>query len=120
VVRWSLIIALVAGAVAIGGHAAAQPQAQASRSHPRLSLAQRSPLKVRGAGFRRHERVRVVARAGAGAPSTRHVKAGRSGTFVVSFPGRPAARCGLLLVRATGSRGSRAAVGVRSPECNVH
>ena len=116
--RWSLIIALVAAVAALGGHAAAQPQA--SRSHPRLSLAQRSPLKVRGAGFRRHERVRVVARAGGGAAATRHVKARRSGSFVVSLPGVPAARCGLLIVRATGAQGSSASLGVRSPECTVH
>jgi hypothetical protein len=117
VVRWSLIIALVAAVAALGGHAAAQPRA--SRAQPRLSLAQRSPLKVRGAGFRRHERVRVVARAG-GAAATRHVKARRSGSFVVSLPGVPAARCGLLIVRATGAQGSSASLGVRSPECTVH
>ena len=115
--RRLLIIPLAAAALAIAGHTAAQPQTPPPRA--RLSFIQRSPLKVRGAGFHRRERVRVVARVGAGAPLTRHVRARRSGSFVVSFSGQSAAPCGLLIVRATGAQGSRAAIGGRSPECMV-
>jgi hypothetical protein len=111
--RWGLIIALAVLALLLAGHPAAQ-----SRSHPRLALTTMSPLTVRGTGFHRRERVRVVA-SGGGTQTTRHVKARRSGGFVVSFAGhRP---CGVLTVRATGSAGSRARLGgIRVPECMVH
>jgi hypothetical protein len=115
--RGRLLILLTTVALVTAGQAAAQPQA--SRSHARLSLSQPNPLKVRGAGFHRHERVRVVARIDGAAPMTRHVKARRSGGFVVSFPAA-SGPCGHLRVSATGSEGSRAALSnIRVPDCIV-
>jgi hypothetical protein len=116
-VRLRLLIALTVLAVLVAGVAVAQPGA--SRPKPRLSLLQRSPLKVRGAGFHRTERVRVTARVNGGAPITRRVSARRTGRFVVTFADQASPGCGLLLVKATGSRGSRASMAVRSPECMV-
>jgi hypothetical protein len=116
-VRSRLLIALTVLAVLVAGIAVAQPRA--SHARPRLSLLQRSPLKVRGAGFHRTERVRVVARVNGGAPVTRRVNARRTGRFVVSFADQASPGCGVLLVKATGSRGSRASLALRSPECMV-
>jgi hypothetical protein len=118
IVRWHRIIPLTLVALVSAGHAAAEPTA--SHSHARVSLLQRSPLKVQGAGFHRHERVRVVARVGGQASLIRHVKARRSGRFVVSFGGQTSPPCGLLRVNATGSRGSRAVLrGIKLPDCVI-
>jgi hypothetical protein len=113
--RWSLAIALVAVAVALAAQAAAQPGVE--RSHARLSLLTRSPLTVRGTGFHRRERVRVVVRS-AGGRLTRRARANRSGRFSVSFAGDPPPRCSPLYVTATGRRGSHATLAsTKLPEC---
>src|SRR4051812_22616112 len=108
------MIPMAAVALLIVGQGVAQPRV--SHAQPRLLPIARSPLKLRGTGFRGAERVRVVARGAGRRAVTRRVRARRSGRFVVAFGSRPAG-CVLLLVRATGSKGSHASLGVRSPEC---
>ncbi len=108
--RWRLCIPVAAAALAIAGQTAAQ---SASRAH--LSLADRSPLTIRGTGFHRHERVRVVAHAGG--TFTRRVTASRSGGFTVSFTSQSAPPCGPLSISARGSLGSRALTHIKQPEC---
>lgn len=113
-----LCIPLAAVVLAVGGRAAAQPRSTDSRAH--LVLAGRSPLKIRGAGFHRRERVRIVARFGAGARMTRRVRADRAGRIAVTFPGGSSPPCGHLRVSATGSLGSRARIaGIKMPDCVV-
>jgi hypothetical protein len=110
--RWRLSIALAVMALAIAGQAAAQQR-------PHLTLTDRSPLKVHGTGFHGHERVWVVAHAGAGRRFTRRVTASGSGGFSASLVGR-SRPCGHVRISATGSRGSVARLsGLNFPACIV-
>jgi hypothetical protein len=105
-------------AVALAVPAAAQPRASAHR-HARLSLAGASPLSIRGAGFHRRERVRVVVRA-PGERVRRRVRATAGGTFRVSFGAAPQEPCVRFSVSAMGSLGSRAVLpGIKLPDCIV-
>jgi hypothetical protein len=70
-----------------------------------------APLIVRGTGFVARERVRLVVRAGRSRPHVRNVVADRNGRFRARIGLLVAVEpcSGTLTVRATGSRGSRAA-----------
>lgn len=79
-----------------------------------LRIADVAPFVVRGSGFRAKERVRIVLKV-----KQRHVKtvlATRTGTFRVRFVGVSMRACEGYLVRAVGSKGSRAYVR-HVPEC---
>ncbi|HSL63506.1 MAG TPA: hypothetical protein VK874_02515 [Gaiellaceae bacterium] len=82
---------------------AAAPAATAQK--PVLRLSSTSPVTVVGTGFQPREKV-VVSVTMRGGASAKAVTA-RNGRFVVRFA--RTARCGLVLARAVGSKGSRAA-----------
>jgi hypothetical protein len=65
-----------------------------------------SPLRLKGSGFHPGERVKVTVTPSASEGVTRRVRAGRSGSFTVGFPGIDA--CGGVEGVARGNRGSRA------------
>lgn len=104
--------------LALAVPAAAQPSSSL-RPHARLSVAGASPLRIRGAGFHRRERVRVVVLA-AGVRTRRRVRASRAGTLRVSFGAASPGPCVRFSVSATGSLGSRASLpGIMLPDCIV-
>jgi hypothetical protein len=112
--RWCLCVAVGVVALAIAGQAGAQPRALRQRAH--LSLTDRNPVKVRGAGFRSHEHVTVVGIIGPGQPITRHVRASSAGGFAASLRGHMQP-CGGGRITATGSRGSVAVLHLNLPRC---
>jgi hypothetical protein len=65
-----------------------------------------SPIAIRGAGFKAHERVRVSVFAGERA--TKRLTAGIRGGFVVRFTGLDPNACAGFSAVAVGSEGSRA------------
>jgi hypothetical protein len=72
---------------------------------PRLEVVTQAPFSVRGAGFARHESVRVRLLL----PSTeivRRVRASRAGRFVARFAGAAPDRCAGYSIAATGAAGS--------------
>jgi hypothetical protein len=87
-------------------------------TRPSLQLVSAQPLKVRGAHFRTHERVRVVA-AFAEERMTRVVRSTATGGFVVLFSTRlPFDRCSdTLVVTATGARGEEARLKLPQRAC---
>jgi hypothetical protein len=90
--------------------------ASAGEDRAALRLQDRSPITVAGSGFERGERVRVTL---IHETSTQQVvRAGRPGTFVVSFAGTFVRRCELVRVTAVGGRGSRAVLKILpAPAC---
>ena len=74
------------------------------------------PFTVTGSGFKAHEFVRIVVDASAHYTAT--VRALANGTFSVRVRGVHVPRCTGFIVRATGARGSRAAMKYRPPECS--
>lgn len=87
--------------LALAGAAVATP------TRPALSLADRSPLALRGTGFVPREAVRVVVVA-AGERRVRLVRASARGTFVATFAGVSVHDACSLVARAVGSRRSYA------------
>jgi hypothetical protein len=75
---------------------------------PRLTLVRSQPLTVRGRGFHRHERVRVVVRQNSRVTVVHRLRAGRRGRFTTTFGGVGLDRCGSFSVTAFGRAGSRA------------
>lgn len=89
-----------------------------SKRSAHLQLVDGDPVKLRGSGFLRGERVRV--RVVAGSAGKRKVAyAGRTGVFAVTFPTISLDRCsGGLFAEAAGSRGSQAQLKPRAqPAC---
>ena len=102
-----LVVYLALLAAASSGGRSASPRAA-------LRVADVSPFSVRGSGFRPQERVRIVAQV-----SGRHVQAvvaTAPGSFRVRFVDVSVPACVGYVVRATGNKGSRAAVR-HVPEC---
>ena len=64
------------------------------------------PLKVRGSGFKRRERVRVTVTPTGGAGVTKRFRAKRNGSFTATFGAIQA--CNGFEAVAVGRRGSRA------------
>ena len=104
---------IVAFLVLVPAGAAAQ---QAAAGKAKLRVMSAAPLKVKGTGFAPSERVLVGVRGRQGLTRKR-VTAGRSGGWVLSFPGIGYERCSGLIVNAVGSRGSRAGVKLPQPLC---
>ena len=109
-VRFVLLVCLVAVLTASTGPAVATPSAT-----PRLATLDLAPLTVRGLNFRASEHVRVVLRA-AGEVYTKRPTATARGRFVVRYASVTADQCTPYTVSALGSKGSRAALKV-VPEC---
>ncbi len=74
---------------------------------PILTVTTTLPFTVRGLHFRPNERVAVSVLHGRS--SIHPVRASATGRFVTRFTGLRVGSCGLYLVRAVGSNGSRAA-----------
>lgn len=88
-----------------------------SGSRATLKLAGTHPVVVKGASFKRAERVRLVAAAD-GDRALDRVRAGATGTFTSTFENLEFDPCnGGLLVRAVGTAGSTAELKVVQREC---
>lgn len=95
----AVLALLVTGAV---GRAEAPQHAARATLMPR----ELDPLRLEGSGFKRRERVRVTVTPTSGDPVTKRVRAGRAGSFSVTFSG--VETCNGLEGAAVGRRGSRA------------
>jgi hypothetical protein len=74
---------------------------------------------VRGGGFHRRERVKVVVRQNWGAKLVKRAWTDSAGRFKVTFP-NATPPCGRYRVTATGSFGSRAVLaGMKLPDCVI-
>jgi hypothetical protein len=81
---------------------------------PRLVIADREPLTIRGTRFAPNEKVKLLV--SAHTQLTRSVRVGERGGFTTRF--RVAlGRCDALVVQAVGARGSRAQVDVTQTAC---
>jgi len=105
--------AIVALALLAATAAPATARQQAT-ARPRLEIVVLYPLTVVGTSFRPREAVRVTVFSHGS--TTKRTTASRGGRFTVAFPVR-IARCTSLLVRATGSQGSRVSYALPRPEC---
>ena len=108
--------AAVAASLALlvpAGAAGAQPLRAAA--DPTLSPRSLSPLKLKGSGFERRERVRVTVTAGGGKERVKRLRARRTGSFVVTFQG--VSLCDGIEAVAVGRRGSRASFQIASFGC---
>ena len=82
---------------------------------PRLSIADASPLTVKGVGFAARERVRVAVSLPG---STAHwTTATATGGFTVKFSAMSVDSCSVYVVHAAGLHGDTAVLRVRPPEC---
>lgn len=97
-------VVLGLGVLAIGFGAASGGVAKRT-AH--LQLVSGNPVKLRGTGFFRGERVRVRVVAGS-AVKSKVVYAGRAGGFLVTFATISHHRCDALFAEAVGARGSQA------------
>lgn len=106
-----LVLALGVLTIALGSAGA-----EVSKRTPQLRLAAGDPVKLRGTGFLRGERVRVrvVARS---AGKSKIVYAGRTGAFMTTFPTISRDRCSGLFAEAVGSGGSHARLKFPQPLC---
>ncbi len=89
--------------------------AAAGGSRARVWIADRSPLAVRGSGFKAREH--VVVTAVAGRRLVRSVSAGPGGAFVVRWSSVSKLGCVTIAIRAVGNRGSIATYKIAGIEC---
>ena len=117
-------LAAIALAASAGGGTGGGPGAtpgpsaggdRAARHRATLVPVNGDPFKVRGAGFRARERVRVTVTPTGGDAIVRRVRATGRGTFVLGFSGVRA--CGGVEGVAAGSRGSHASFQFSSLTC---
>jgi hypothetical protein len=109
-VRQSAIAVLMT--VALGCTAGTAVSGSETPSKASLQLVRKTPLTVRGQGFRARESVRVSA-----AARNWRLRASPRGTFVLTLGAR-VDRCNAVRVLAVGTGGSRAVLKVlASPEC---
>jgi hypothetical protein len=73
---------------------------------PSVQLTDRSPVTVRVAGFKPHERVRLTVLSGR--RWTRTGTTSATGGLVITFPGTRLARCAIYRLEAAGPRGELA------------
>lgn len=109
---------LAAGAVVLTALAAGQRGgADSSAAKPRLSV-DLTPFVVAGSGFRPGETVRVTVRGAVAA--SRSDKASAAGRIMVRFSGVMHDQCPrLLIITATGDKGSRAQLRRMPPACGL-
>jgi hypothetical protein len=98
-IAWSLALLSLAAVPADAASADAARDA-------RLRLEKLSPLTLIGNAFGKRERVRVTITPTSSAPVTKRLRAKRTGTFLVRFPG--VETCSGFEAVAIGRRGSRA------------
>jgi hypothetical protein len=112
------LLAVVAFAAGGGSTAAPDPATTnaAKRRAVLMPIGAGDPFRVRGTGFRAHERVRVTITETGGSRITRRIRATGRGRFVLAFPGIQA--CGGVEGVAAGSRGSRASFQFSSFTCS--
>lgn len=91
--------------------------AKAVGSGPRVWLSDKSPLVVRGSGFKAHEHITVTVTAAG--RHVRSVTAGAGGTFVARWASGIVVKhgCVTIAIEAVGSRGTVAARKVPGLEC---
>jgi hypothetical protein len=110
---------LAAGAVVLAALAAGErgDTGSTAAAKPRLSV-DLSPFVVTGSGFRPGEIVRITVR---GAPAgSRREKANAAGRIVARFSGVVPDQCArLLIITATGDKGSRAQLRRMPPACGI-
>ncbi len=106
--RYTTFLVAVLAALSIG---ALQASGYASFGTPALSFVAGSPLRVHGAHFRQHERVRVTFNVGSQAPAV-VVRTSVAGSFTASAPaGLTSDPCGSpLVISATGVLGDHASL----------
>jgi len=106
-----LVLPAVAALAAAGGGAAT------TTPRPALRVVATAPVAVLGTHFHRHEPVAVMVSTGTRSV-TRRAVASATGSFRATTS-LSVDRCGdgLLVVRATGARGSKAALKYPLPEC---
>jgi hypothetical protein len=108
------LLCVVIAALSVGFSAAVSAPTPTSA---RVLLQDRDPITIAGARFQRGERVRVTLVRET--TSKRIVRAGRRGTFLVTFPRVTTTRCDLFRVVAVGSKGSRAVLKILpAPACS--
>jgi hypothetical protein len=105
--RLALLVAVLVGVCAV-----AVPSLAGGASRATVRIVTRSPLVVRGTGFKHHERVRVTATPG----GLRRVVSSATGTFRATFT-TPVDRCVGLSVAAMGAGGDHAALKLPQPAC---
>ena len=114
----AFVPALAAIALAASAGATPDPSAggdHAARHRAALVPVSGDPFKVRGAGFRARERVRVTVTPTGGDAIVRRVRATGHGAFALAFAGvQP---CGGVEGVAAGSRGSHASFQFSSLTC---
>ena len=89
-------------------------QALSTTARPAIAVAGTNPLSVRGSRFHAGERVTVTA--WVTGRHVRIVRAGSSGSYTARFRAVVIESCQAYVIKAVGSRGSRASV-KRTPEC---
>jgi hypothetical protein len=94
--------------------ALALPAGSAATS-PTLTVTDRSPFTVRGAGFAPREHIRVVVTTNGNA-TTKWGTSGPGGGLSVQLPNVKLGRCPAYVVRAFGAKGSKALLRFM-PEC---
>ncbi len=104
---------LIAAAVVLAALAAA-PATAGGRAQ--LQLVRAQPLTVQGSGFRTHERVAAVLRRPGGV-WRQSARADGHGRFSLAFRGASIGRCTAFSVVTAGSKGSRATLLWRAPDC---
>lgn len=109
--RTQILWGLLALALVAATSATASSTTQSTR--PTLTLAERAPLVVRGAHFRRGELVRLTATAGT-THATALATTTRNGGLVAHFHYTPPL-CVKLVVQAAGNRGDHARLVVKPP-----
>lgn len=106
--------------IAVAAIAVTVPVAVAARDgkesgHPRLAVAKRSPLVIRGVGFRSRELVTVSVRANQ--PIVKRVRSTPAGAFGANMGTVVVDHCSALFVRAVGNEGSEAILKLPRPAC---
>jgi hypothetical protein len=115
------VAVLIAAVAACGGEgdtgasASAAGASAAPSARPVLMPAGTEPFRVRGAGFRAREHVRLAITPSAGTLIVRRLHASRAGTFAASFEGVDA--CAGVEGVATGGHGTRASFQLSSLGC---
>jgi len=107
-------LALIVGAAALAS--ATVGTAATSAVHPGLRLAAAKPLTVRGTGFVARELVTVRVRA-AGTRTSKRLRAGSAGGFVVRFDRVAVDPCAISSIAAAGASGRAAAVKLPPAQC---
>jgi hypothetical protein len=109
--KTSLLVAAASLAVALPSSAATATPRHTAKLHVSSS----TPLRLKGTGFARHEKVKVLLRANA--VYRQIVRTGSKGGFTIEFPSAVPDRCMGYVATARGATGDMAALKVMPLEC---